>query len=931
MQKIVDFKSFGENLWKIADVFRDDTLKTTEYLEEFSYFFFLKLWDDREQSLEEEVGESYIPYLPKEYRFYSWAENPDQYTKSQNCDSIVSFVNKLFDHLAHIGDVVRLKNGELKRLPPEKPAVTDGAIPSDRIQKIERNLELFRKLFRNHTLRVRYDPTIRELCKRLIDLKIEEATEGKWDILGRAYEFIVQKLGEQKQYGQYFTPRHIVDYMIKAIDPEPGETIYDPAAGTCGFLVRAFEYVGEKIKARQRDYARREQMLRELKEKHLFGVEKAPDVFKLGLMNMILHGDGSTHMEEDDSLSSRAQDIHKAKYNIILANPPFGPTAQERTAQFEHHIKLYEALFAQHFMNSLTPGGRAAVVIKEGLLFDSKRVLRAICKKWVEQFQILAILSLPNGVFNPYSGAKTSIIIFRKPLKKDEPRTERVWFYELKSDGRDLGATRRLIDDHDGDLPDFLDKFPYRFDRGRAVLKSSDISKFESEHSWWATIEEIRKNDYNLTANRYCPHRAKAAEHESPQILINRLLEVGDELKADLEELLEMISTKRQAVDIKELPQGWRWIILADIADVKGGNAAPQNKSFYENGTVPFVRMQDIGRYHHTNCLKETSDKLKMEVVKKLGLNLYPPGAILFPRSGSVYLNHRAILGIEACVVSHIGIILPASNRILPSYLYYFLCTFDMSPWATKTTRLDSISFEAVKQFKIPVPPLYVQKQIVLILEKADNLRQIIPTANDLLKSLLSLAFTGELTASWEAEHTEEIATQVAVLERLPRLTLLAFIRRAQQQMRQRTILVTALMKYAFLFQMERRLRQPIYNFVPYKFGPFAKEVYSDLNTLQDEGLLSVKKEVRIASRKDVAEELATYRPARDEYYIEISIPYGKDKEVDTAIKELDEQILGDIDSIINKYGHLDHDALLDVVYERYPKFARRSQRRRKK
>lgn len=543
MTKLVDFKSFGENLWRIADVFRDDTLKTTEYLEEFSYFFFLKLWDDRERSLEDELGEDYISYLPKEYRFYSWAENPDQYAKSQNCDSIVSFVNKLFDHLAHIGDVVRLRNGELKRLPPEKPAVTDGAIPSDRIQKIERNLELFRKLFRNHTLRVRYDPTIRELCKRLIDLKIEEATEGKWDILGRAYEFIVQKLGEQKQYGQYFTPRHIVDYMIKAIDPEPGETIYDPAAGTCGFLVRAFEYVGEKIKARQRDYARREQMLRELKEKHLFGVEKAPDVFKLGLMNMILHGDGSTHMEEDDSLSSRAQDIHKGKYNIILANPPFGPTAQERTAQFEHHIKLYEALFAQHFMSSLAPGGRAAVVIKEGLLFDSKRVLRDICKKWVEQFQILAILSLPNGVFNPYSGAKTSIVIFRKPLRKNEPRTERVWFYDLKSDGRDLGATRRLIDDHDGDLPDFLDKFPYHFDGGRPVLKSSDISKFESERSWWAAVEEIRKNDYNLTANRYCPHQAEAVKHESPQILINRLLELEDEVKSDLEDLLEMIGT----------------------------------------------------------------------------------------------------------------------------------------------------------------------------------------------------------------------------------------------------------------------------------------------------------------------------------------------------------------------------------------------------
>lgn len=539
MTKTLDFKSFGETLWRIADVFRDDTLKTTEYLEEFSYFFFLKLWDDREQGMEEELGKDYIPYLPKEYRFYSWAKNPDQYAKARRFDSVVAFVNDLFDRFAHIGDVVRLKDGSIERLPPEKPSITDGAISTDKV----RNLELFRKLFRNHTLRVRYDPTIRELCKRLLDLKIDESTAGKWDVLGRAYEFVVQKLGEQKQYGQYFTPRHIVDYMVKAVDPESGETIYDPAAGTCGFLVTAFEYVSKKITTRQRDYSKREQMLRELKEKNLFGVEKAPDVFKLGLMNMILHGDGSTNMEEDDSISSRAQDINKGKYNIILANPPFGPTAQERTAQFEHHIKLYEALFAQHFMSSLAPGGRAAVVMKEGLLFDSKRVLRAICKKWVEQYQILAILSLPNGVFNPYSGAKTSIVFFRRPLGKDEPRTERVWFYEVKNDGRDLGATRRLLDDHDGDLPDFLEKFPYRFERGRPVLKSSDLSKFESKQSWWATVEEIRENDYNLTAGRYCSHRAKTMEHEPPQVLINRLLELEDEVKTDLEELLEMIGT----------------------------------------------------------------------------------------------------------------------------------------------------------------------------------------------------------------------------------------------------------------------------------------------------------------------------------------------------------------------------------------------------
>src|SRR6202047_1062164 len=128
-------------------------------------------------------------------------------------------------------------------------------------------------------------------------------------------------------------------------------------------------------------------MLRTLKEKNLIGVEHVPLVFKLALMNMILHRDGSSQLANDDSLSNKAQDLHKGLYDIILANPPFGQTKQERMAQFEFHIKLYEALFVQHMMNSLRPGGRAAVVVKEGLFFDSKKMLRRICRRLVEQFE----------------------------------------------------------------------------------------------------------------------------------------------------------------------------------------------------------------------------------------------------------------------------------------------------------------------------------------------------------------------------------------------------------------------------------------------------------------------------------------------------------------------------------------------------------------
>jgi type I restriction enzyme M protein len=577
--KILDFQSFGEELWRIANVFRDDTLKTTEYLEEFSYFFFLKLWDERESGEESELADVaagvYVPYLPADMRFYSWARNPDLFAREKNFESLVSFVQNLFAGLAQIGDVVeaRDKHADFSRrgpvdskckrvipdqpywrLPEKKPAFGDGVLTVEEVKlPITRDLHLFRKLFRNHSLRVRYDPTIRELCKRLLDIQIQETTGGKWDKLGRAYEFVVNKLGEQKQYGQYFTPRHVVDRMVQLIDPARGESIYDPAAGTCGFVVRAFEYVKDKIEKQVRDGAERERAVRELKGSHLFAVEKAPDVYKLGLMNMILHGDGSTHMDEADSLSSQAQQTHRDLYDVILANPPFGPTAQERTAHFEHHVKLYEALFTQHMLAALKPGGRAAFVIKEGMLFGSQRVLRAICKKMMEQFQVLAVISLPNGVFNPYSGAKTSIVIIRRPRKRDEARTERVWFYQVESDGRDLGVTRRPLGDFstNGDFDDVTKRFPYRFVKGIPSLRPDGEASAESPRSWWASVEEIRKRNYNLTAGPYSSHQAPSEEHEAPAVLINRLLDLEREIQGDLEELLAVISVPKTAAGLE--------------------------------------------------------------------------------------------------------------------------------------------------------------------------------------------------------------------------------------------------------------------------------------------------------------------------------------------------------------------------------------------
>lgn len=536
MAKTPDFNQFGEELWEVANVFRDDALHATERLETFSLFLFLKLWDEIEIEHEEATGKK-LPdsqqLIPEMYRFQNWASDPDGYAKEKGYEDSIDFCKQMFTHLA----------------------TRDSKHPTARD---------VRRLFKDTVFRLRYTTTVRALASRLLGLNLREVMsrgmgEGeRYDIFGRAYEFLLQQFGQNKEFAEYFTPRHIVDRMVQIVDPQIAETIYDPACGTGGFIVRAFERVRDQINRKRISAVEKERMLRQLKEKHLFGVEHVPLVFKLALMNMILHRDGSSQLQNDDSLSNKAQDVHKGKYDVILANPPFGPTKQERMAQFEFHIKLYEALFIQHMMNSLKPGGRAAVVLKEGLLFDSKKMLRKICRKMVEQFEVLGVLSLPNGVFNPYSGAKTSIVVLRRPLGRDDVRTSKVWFYRVESDGRDLGATRRPLPDFDtdGDLDHMVSNWPYtwRHEKSggvRAILKADDLKQFESERSWWASIEDIRKTDYNLTAGRYCPHQAAAVEHEKPEVLINRLLDLEDEIKTDLQDLLTLVTVPTSVEGLK--------------------------------------------------------------------------------------------------------------------------------------------------------------------------------------------------------------------------------------------------------------------------------------------------------------------------------------------------------------------------------------------
>lgn len=208
----------------------------------------------------------------------------------------------------------------------------------------------------------------------------------------------------------------------------------------------------------------------------------------------------------------------------------------------------------------------------------------------------------------------------------------------------------------------------------------------------------------------------------------------------------------------------WPTKPLGELCDVEGGNPAPQGEENFADGTIPFVRMKDLGRYHLTNNLAETDDQLTEASIANNRMKMFEPGCILFPRSGSVALNHRAILGIRACIVSHIGVLQNIGPEIVPGYLYLYLTTFDMTSLAKKTTGVDSIAFADVKRIPIPVPPLSEQKRIVNFLDEADDLRKLRARADrrtaELIPALFNEMFGDPAINSkgWQTARLRDIA-----------------------------------------------------------------------------------------------------------------------------------------------------------------------------
>jgi type I restriction enzyme M protein len=377
--------------------------------------------------------------------------------------------------------------------------------------------------------------------------KLDAVRMDDRDTKGDVYEYMLGKIASAGQNGQFRTPRHIIALMVALTEPTPMDTICDPAAGTCGFLVAAGEYLRHKHPEVLRD----PKLRKHFHEEMFNGFDFDPTMLRIGSMNMILHGVENAHVVYRDSLAEE-HNADAGRYSLVLANPPFaGSLDYEATAKDLQQIvktKKTELLFLALFLRLLKVGGRAAVIVPDGVLFGSSKAHKDLRRMLVEEHKLDAVIKLPPGVFRPYAGVSTAILVF---TKTGVGGTDHVWFYDMEADGWSLDDKRQplLPDDKLGptpkaeltdeeheknNLPDLLMRWAER--------NGGEKGRERTAQSFCVPKAEIAASGgYDLSLKRYKEVEREEQNHAAPADIIRKLRELEEEISSGLTYLEEML------------------------------------------------------------------------------------------------------------------------------------------------------------------------------------------------------------------------------------------------------------------------------------------------------------------------------------------------------------------------------------------------------
>ena len=559
------------------------------------------------------------------------------------------------------------------------------------IEEMENNSNIpsiFRDIFKRAFLPYNDPYTLRLFLEEINDFHYSDSEK-----LGDGFEYLISILGTQDAAGQFRTPRHIIDFIVEIVNPQKRDRICDPACGTAGFVISAYKHI---LKTNTKETAGDLLTPEDRKRlgNNLLGLDIDPMMVKLALANMYLHGLNEPHIYEYDSLTSekRWDDV----YDVILANPPFmTPSGGIRPhKRFAVNATKAEVLFTSYINTHLSNNGRAGIIVPEGIIFQSGRAYKDLRKQLIES-SLVGVISLPSGVFNPYSGVKTSVLILDKELNK---KTDKIFFAKVENDGFDLGKQRNPIDKND--LP--------------------GISKTINEYS-----SNLKKGLID--------------EHESLiYVTKDKILNSSD------------IGFSFERYQSKKIISDFKIVKLKDIAIIGTGNSAPQEKKYFVNGKVPFVRTSDVGLLHFSDNLIKTKDYINDRCLSEKRLKIFKKNTILFPKSGaSTYLNHRVMMGIEGAVASHLATITPNEDVIIPKLLLYLLKKVDTKDLID--TSYPSLNKGLIENISIPLPSFEIQKEIV---EELEQYQKVIDGAKQVVDNYKPHI---DIDESWEKIELGEI------------------------------------------------------------------------------------------------------------------------------------------------------------------------------
>ena len=520
---------------------------------------------------------------------------------------------------------------------------------------------LFRDIFNNAYLPYRDPETLRAFLK-----VIDEFTYDHSERLGDAFEYLLSVLGAQGDAGQFRTPRHIIDFIVAVVDPKKDETVLDPACGTAGFLISAYKH----ILAANTDANGQSTLTPDDRGRlvnNFKGYDISPDMVRLSLVNMYLHGFREPHIYEYDTLTSEERWNEYA--DVILANPPFmSPRGGIRPHnRFSVQSRRSEVLFVDYMAEHLSPDGRAGIIVPEGIIFQSQTAYRQLRKMLVEDY-LVAVISLPAGVFNPYSGVKTSILILDRALAR---RTDDIAFFKVEYDGFDLGAHRRPVSLND--LPRVQAGLCGLLRHWRAGEPASELNLTNAHVVSKGKIAE--DGDYNLSGERY--RIAGVHDHVFP------LVSLGD----------------------------------AELFAIESGGTPRSDKMEYWGGGIPWATLSDLPPNEIVSEIRATQRTISEAGLAKSSAKLIPENSVVVSTRatiGRVGVNRVPL----ATNQGFKNIVILDSSLAIPEYVALAVTKLVpvMEACASGGT-FKEISKSKFSELQIPLPPLELQREIVVEIE----------------------------------------------------------------------------------------------------------------------------------------------------------------------------------------------------------------------